>query len=184
PKPEVGALNIRDSRDHVWSLEKEVEMEATLRGENLENLASRSGKRENRDRYDRKRDDRDNDRYERKRGDRDKHRDRDNERRRDDRDRGENEVRRHDRDNDRYERRRNDVGGENESRSHRGRNRYKYDKKRDERVNGRMEELELYLVYRGRVTRIMDYGCFVEILDVKGKEGLVHMTQIVLGFII
>ncbi|GKB13470.1 hypothetical protein Tco_0847393, partial [Tanacetum coccineum] len=115
PKHEVGALNIRVSKDHVRSLEKEVEMEAALRGENLENLGSRSGKRENRDRYDRKRDDRHNDRYERKRVDRDKlrDRDRDNECRRDDRDRGENKVRRRDRDNNRYERRRDDVGGEN-----------------------------------------------------------------------
>nr|GEZ79035.1 probable pre-mRNA-splicing factor ATP-dependent RNA helicase DEAH5 [Tanacetum cinerariifolium] len=194
PKGEVGekgALGIGDSREHVRTLEKEIEMEALekarLRGENsdkLENaeiLGSRSEKRENRDGYDRKRDDR----YERKRGDRDndrvRNKDRDNERRRDDRDRdrGENEVRRRDRDNDRYER-------ENESRSHRERTRDKYDKKRDERdrddgkerVNRRMDELELYQVYRGRVTRIMDSGCFVEILDVKGKEGLVHVSQI------
>ncbi|GKA25971.1 probable pre-mRNA-splicing factor ATP-dependent RNA helicase DEAH5 [Tanacetum coccineum] len=195
PKGEKGALGIGDSREHVRSLEKEIETEALekarLRAANGENLGNRredgeTRRERDRDRYDRKRDDRDNDRYERKRGDRDNHRDRDNERRRDDRDRGENEVRRRDRDNDRYERRRDDVGGENESRSHRGRNRYKYDKKRDERdrddgeerVNRRMDELELYQVYRGRVTKVQDIGCFVEILDVKGKEGLVHVSQI------
>ncbi|GKC63750.1 probable pre-mRNA-splicing factor ATP-dependent RNA helicase DEAH5, partial [Tanacetum coccineum] len=199
------ALGIGDSREHVRSLEKEIELEALekarLRGENLENdenLGSRSENRENRDRYDRRRDDRDNDRYERKRGDRDndRARDRDNERRRDDRDRGEeNELRRRgerdDRDHDRYERRR-DENSEKESRSRRERNRDKYDergdkyeRKRDERdrddgerVNRRTDELELYQVYRGRVTRIMDSGCFVEILDVKGKEGLVHVSQI------
>ncbi|GJW35443.1 probable pre-mRNA-splicing factor ATP-dependent RNA helicase DEAH5 [Tanacetum coccineum] len=206
PKGEKGALGIGDSREHVRSLEKEIELEALekarLRGENLENvenLGSRSENRENRDRYDRRRDDRDNDRYERKRGDRDndrardRDRDRDNERRRDDRDRGEeNELRRRDdRDHDRYERRR-DENSEKESRSRRERNRDKYDergdkyeRKRDERdrddgerVNRRTDELELYQVYRGRVTRIMDSGCFVEILDVKGKEGLVHVSQI------
>ncbi|PWA73424.1 DNA/RNA helicase, ATP-dependent, DEAH-box type, conserved site-containing protein [Artemisia annua] len=196
-----GALGIGDSRDHVRSLEKEIEMEALekarLRGENLdngENGENRREKRENRDRYDRKRDDRDNDRFERKRGDRDNERarDRDNERyerRRDDigRDRGENDENeprsRRERDRDRYDKKRDDKGRDRGD---------KYERKRDDRdddryerkggdsrdgVNRRMDELELYQVYRGRVTRIMEHGCFVEILDVKGKEGLVHVSQ-------
>ncbi|GKC03612.1 hypothetical protein Tco_0995222, partial [Tanacetum coccineum] len=105
-KAEVGALNIGDSREHVRSLEKEIETEALekarLRAANGENLGNRredgeTRRERDRDRYDRRGDARDNDRYERKRGD-DRHndryerkrgddrhndRDRDNERRRD-----------------------------------------------------------------------------------------------------
>ncbi|CAM0874333.1 unnamed protein product [Alopecurus aequalis] len=39
-------------------------------------------------------------------------------------------------------------------------------------------EPELYQVYRGRVTRVMDTGCFVRLEDVRGgREGLVHVSQ-------
>ncbi|KAF7053583.1 hypothetical protein CFC21_061471 [Triticum aestivum] len=39
-------------------------------------------------------------------------------------------------------------------------------------------EPELYQVYRGRVTRVMDTGCFVKLEDVRGGcEGLVHVSQ-------
>ncbi|KAF0935567.1 hypothetical protein E2562_034440, partial [Oryza meyeriana var. granulata] len=39
-------------------------------------------------------------------------------------------------------------------------------------------EPELYQVYRGRVTRVMDTGCFVRLEDVRGgREGLVHISQ-------
>ncbi|KAI3802849.1 hypothetical protein L1987_30994 [Smallanthus sonchifolius] len=38
-------------------------------------------------------------------------------------------------------------------------------------------EPELYQVYEGRVSRIMDSGCFVQIVDINGKEGLVHVSQ-------
>ncbi|KAJ4781809.1 ATP-dependent RNA helicase [Rhynchospora pubera] len=40
------------------------------------------------------------------------------------------------------------------------------------------DEPELFQVYRGRVTRVMDSGCFVQLSDLRGKEGLVHISQI------
>ncbi|CBI31157.3 unnamed protein product, partial [Vitis vinifera] len=49
-----------------------------------------------------------------------------------------------------------------------------------DRRNGRYhsDEPELYNVYKGRVSRVMDTGCFVQLNDLKGKEGLVHVSQI------
>ncbi|XP_024366678.1 probable pre-mRNA-splicing factor ATP-dependent RNA helicase DEAH5 [Physcomitrium patens] len=42
-----------------------------------------------------------------------------------------------------------------------------------------VDEPELYGIYKGRVSRIMDYGCFVQLLGVKDrKEGLVHVYNI------
>ncbi|KAJ4880660.1 hypothetical protein Rs2_37715 [Raphanus sativus] len=38
-------------------------------------------------------------------------------------------------------------------------------------------EPELYEVYKGRVTRVMDSGCFVQFDRFRGKEGLVHVSQ-------
>ncbi|KAJ1693813.1 hypothetical protein LUZ63_010511 [Rhynchospora breviuscula] len=40
------------------------------------------------------------------------------------------------------------------------------------------DEPELHQVYRGRVTRVVDSGCFVQLSDLRGKEGLVHISQI------
>ncbi|XP_058095795.1 probable pre-mRNA-splicing factor ATP-dependent RNA helicase DEAH5 [Magnolia sinica] len=40
------------------------------------------------------------------------------------------------------------------------------------------DEPELYRVYAGRVSRVMDTGCFVQLNDFRGKEGLVHVSQI------
>ena len=37
-------------------------------------------------------------------------------------------------------------------------------------------ELEVGKIYDGKVTRIVDFGAFVEVLP--GKEGLVHISQI------
>ncbi|KAL9270350.1 putative pre-mRNA-splicing factor ATP-dependent RNA helicase DEAH5 [Drosera capensis] len=72
-----------------------------------------------------------------------------------------------------------------------GRNRYEKDggnadvedDRRDpgSRRNGRHEhsdEPELFMVYKGRVSRVMDTGCFVQLLDLRGKEGLVHVSQL------
>ncbi|KAL2229101.1 UNVERIFIED_CONTAM: putative pre-mRNA-splicing factor ATP-dependent RNA helicase DEAH5 [Sesamum indicum] len=47
---------------------------------------------------------------------------------------------------------------------------------RDER-HGRFGEPELYKVYKGRVSRVMDAGCFVQLDAFRGKEGLVHVSQ-------
>nr|KYP49486.1 putative pre-mRNA-splicing factor ATP-dependent RNA helicase [Cajanus cajan] len=38
-------------------------------------------------------------------------------------------------------------------------------------------EPELYAVYKGRVSRVMETGCFVQLDDIRGKEGLVHVSQ-------
>ncbi|CAM6098024.1 unnamed protein product [Calypogeia fissa] len=41
------------------------------------------------------------------------------------------------------------------------------------------EEPELFGIYRGRVSRIMDFGCFVQMSGFRDrKEGLVHVSQI------
>ncbi|KAL0346701.1 UNVERIFIED_CONTAM: putative pre-splicing factor ATP-dependent RNA helicase DEAH5 [Sesamum calycinum] len=41
----------------------------------------------------------------------------------------------------------------------------------------RPDEPELYKVYKGRVSRVMDKGCFVQFHEFRGKEGLVHVSQ-------
>ncbi|PQM34083.1 hypothetical protein Pyn_38041 [Prunus yedoensis var. nudiflora] len=48
-----------------------------------------------------------------------------------------------------------------------------------DRRNGQnhSDEPELYQVYKGRVSRVMDTGCFVQLNDLRGKEGLVHVSQ-------
>ena len=44
------------------------------------------------------------------------------------------------------------------------------------RIEAIVEEVEVGKVYVGRVTRIMNFGAFVEVLP--GKEGLVHISQL------
>ena len=33
-------------------------------------------------------------------------------------------------------------------------------------------------MYKGRVSRVMDMGCFIQLSDFRGKEGLIHVSQI------
>ncbi|GMN71844.1 hypothetical protein TIFTF001_051888 [Ficus carica] len=77
---------------------------------------------------------------------------------------------------DRYEK--NRRGGYDENGDFRGND----DDRRGSRDsrNGRfqLDEPELYMVYKGRVSRVMDSGFFVQLNDFKGKEGLVHVSQI------
>ncbi|KAG6512312.1 probable pre-mRNA-splicing factor ATP-dependent RNA helicase DEAH5 [Zingiber officinale] len=40
------------------------------------------------------------------------------------------------------------------------------------------DEPKLYAVYKGRVSRVMDAGCFIQLNDLRGKEGLVHISHI------
>ncbi|KAL6646862.1 hypothetical protein ACP70R_015556 [Stipagrostis hirtigluma subsp. patula] len=130
----------------------------------------RGGREHNRDRRSRE--------HDRDRGGRDRDRDRDREYGRDrDQDRGRDRQR--DRDLDR--------GRDREMESDRDRDWRRSRKYEDEEEEERGRELavanpsgepELYQVYRGRVTRVMDTGCFVRLEGVRGgREGLVHVSQ-------
>lgn len=50
-----------------------------------------------------------------------------------------------------------------------------------EQVDLITKEVEVGQVYHGRVTRIMDFGAFVEVLP--GQEGLVHVSELSYGFV-
>jgi len=43
-------------------------------------------------------------------------------------------------------------------------------------IEGLTKEVEIGATYTGKVTRLMDFGAFVEILP--GKEGLVHISEL------
>ncbi|KVH93972.1 probable pre-mRNA-splicing factor ATP-dependent RNA helicase DEAH5 [Cynara cardunculus var. scolymus] len=168
-KSNFPALNIGDSKDRVKALEKEIEMEAKER-------IRKNGGDEYEGRSQRDRD-----------GDRSRGRDK----------RGSQKVRDDDDMDDRYDRRRGDKddrGNHGGRERHRDRDRdRKYDRARDEddidrRDNEKdrsekksyghqSDKPELYQVYKGRVSRVMDSGCFVQLSDIKGKEGLVHVSQ-------
>ncbi|KAJ6359308.1 hypothetical protein OIU76_000941, partial [Salix suchowensis] len=186
------ALSIQDSRDRVKEIDKELEIEAIekSRRENEERHRERDtedrhggtdGRNRDRDRYrDRERE---RDRYDRN----DRRRDR--ERRRDGYDREDGEGER-ERRNVRHGNDREDGEGERERRNVRHGNDREDGEGERERRNvrhgygggggggGHSNELELYEVYKGRVSRVMDTGCFVQLSDFRGKEGLVHVSQI------
>ena len=175
-------LAIPDNKQRIKELEREI-----FTGDAKEtNGSDRAGKRSG-ERYrdfeseDRERDDR-RDRYDDRERDNDRDRDRDQDRGRDrgsrwdkrESGRGRDSDRDRDRDGDRDRSRDRDRDG--------GRD-----------VDGRPPrppphgtssgngEVELYGIYKGKVSRIMDFGCFVQ-FDVPGgrdkKEGLVHVSQI------
>ncbi|KAJ0799665.1 putative RNA helicase [Helianthus annuus] len=168
PKSSFPALNIGDTKDRVKELEKEIEKEARerrnkdgddggrdYRDRDRDRDRDRRRERENEDRYDKH----EHDKYDRRRGDGD---DRGGNRGRDryrDDDRGSRRGRDRDRDRDRDERDDEDNRGKGYGN------------------NNRSDEPELYHVYKGRVTRVMDSGCFVQLSDIRGKEGLVHVSQ-------
>ncbi|KAG2689211.1 hypothetical protein I3760_09G129600 [Carya illinoinensis] len=182
-KPKYSALAIADDRKRAKEIEREIELEARERLRDGE-------EREEENRHRRRDRDRDRDRGRDRDGDRDRDRDR-RDRRRDRHDRderhrdrdidgdddGRRDYRSRERHRDRHEKNgRNDEdlvnrdNGENEDYAGGGK----------DRSNGRYksDEPELYKVYRGRVSRVMDSGCFVQLTDLKGKEGLVHVSQI------
>ncbi|KAG9157456.1 hypothetical protein Leryth_010291 [Lithospermum erythrorhizon] len=181
-KAGFSALNIADNKDRVREIEKEIELE--MRGKRKTGDEDRGDRSRGRDRgrdRDREEDgyrgrdkgrdrDRDEDGY---RG-RDKGRDRDRE---EDGYRGRDKGRDRDRDRDRGGRDRDDEyhGGNRDK----GRDRRKEDEEdvRKDKRNGNSGEPELYQVYKGRVSRVMDTGCFVSFNDFRGKEGLVHVSQ-------
>ncbi|XP_051132111.1 probable pre-mRNA-splicing factor ATP-dependent RNA helicase DEAH5 [Andrographis paniculata] len=176
------ALKIKDGKERVKELERELEAEAKSRRRMEE-----EDEEKHRDRG------RDNDRRER-RSDRDRDRERDR-----DRDRGRHGNRERDRDGgrhgDRHERGRyedrDDYGEERGRRRHGDRDRNQgerdwrndYEEERDDSTrdmkerNNRSDGPELFKVYKGRVSRVMDKGCFVQFQDFRGKEGLVHVSQ-------
>uniref|UniRef100_A0A7N0U188 RNA helicase n=1 Tax=Kalanchoe fedtschenkoi TaxID=63787 RepID=A0A7N0U188_KALFE len=149
-KPMFPGLAIQDSADRAKELEKEIERELRAKDEG-----------------------RDRDRG----GERSRHRDRDRGRRDDDR--YDREERRCDRDEDD---RRRDRHRDRREKNHRDEDEGYRDGLREnkgQRNGGRAQpgEPELYMVYKGRVTRVMETGCFVQLTDFKGKEGLVHVSQ-------
>ncbi|KAL8480920.1 hypothetical protein ACS0TY_026887 [Phlomoides rotata] len=172
------ALKIKDGKERVKELEKEIEDEAKTRRK-LEENAEEDDKYRDRIRGDERRERRDIDREKGRervrygdREDRGRYRDRDDRNRNMDREErgihGEEKGRRRkhgDRDRNRGERSWRDE----------------YDNERDderrESRNNELEEPELYQVYKGKVSRVMDKGCFVQFHDFRGKEGLVHVSQ-------
>ncbi|MCP4649400.1 MAG: polyribonucleotide nucleotidyltransferase [PVC group bacterium] len=48
-------------------------------------------------------------------------------------------------------------------------------------VNGLIAEAEVGKIYNGKITRLMNFGAFCEILP--GKEGLVHISELANGFV-
>lgn len=178
-KTKFKALAIADDKERVMQLRKDIEMETQER--NREEDSHRGRDRER---------DRDRDRRDRN-GDRDADRDRD---RRRDRDRDGHRDRHRDMNKDgqrdRHRERDYEVEDDNDRIDHRSRGR---DRDRDrgrgdrddveegERRRNKEEpqdtEPELYKVYKGRVSRVMDSGCFVQLNGLRGKEGLVHVSQ-------
>ncbi|KAL1210055.1 putative pre-mRNA-splicing factor ATP-dependent RNA helicase DEAH5 [Cardamine amara subsp. amara] len=173
-------LAIKDTKDKVKELEKEIEREAEERRreedrnrDNRDRRESGRGRDMDRDRRDRYRDDEGEDRRSGRR-----HRERDDERgeRRSDRHR-EGDDERGEKRSDRH-RERDEERGERRSDRHRERGREDDDEGEDRRGDrGGANEPEVYQVYKGRVSRVMDAGCFVQLDQFRGKEGLVHISQ-------
>lgn len=163
-KGKASALSIADGKARVRELEREIEAEAEERRKRDEIKDGDKNHRRNRDR------DRDIDR------DRDRHRDRDRERGRRGRDDKSERYRERDDGDDRYDDRR--------VKDRRRRDRYE-DEEEDEdeerqRRNGRHESDEpelLTRVYKGKVSKVLSMGCFVQLQDFRGKEGLVHVSE-------
>lgn len=178
---DFSALRIADSKERSKELLKEIELEA----KNKQGMQEEGEEDRFLDRTDRRRDrDRDRDRGR----DRDRERDRDRGR---DRDRDRDRDRYRDRDRDRGRGGERDGGFDDDhgterhrgSRQEHGRSGHREDGGDDgrrERMSerNRSDEPELYQVYKGRVSRVMESGCFVQLTDFRGKEGLVHVSQI------
>ncbi|CAK8569782.1 unnamed protein product [Lathyrus sativus] len=189
-KTKFKALAISDDRDRAKELRNEIEAEAREKQKQMEPDRYEKGRDDDDSYKDRRRDrdryDRDDKRDYRRGNDRERGRDRDDRRgndrgrdryEKDDR-RGNDRYERDDKrgnDRDKYERRRRDEYEEYEH----GREENvdeKGPKERDSRHGGSGEP-ELYMVYKGRISRVMDTGCFVQLDDLRGKEGLVHVSQ-------
>lgn len=176
PPAKFPGLSVPDNRLRVKELEKEIEKESRKdsdreddrgRGERRNEKSSRDG-----DKYSRREEGYGDDRR-----DRGRDRDRDRDKYGKDRDRDKDKYSR-ERDRDRYGRDRREENGDDRdderSRGHRD----KVDYRDERKQNNYNKEPELFGVYQGRVSRVMDTGCFVQLNDFRGKEGLVHISQI------
>jgi ATP-dependent RNA helicase DHX8/PRP22 len=176
PPAKFPGLSVPDNRLRVKELEKEIEKESRKdsdreddrgRGERRHEKSSRDG-----DKYSRREEGYGDDRR-----DRGRDRDRDRDKYGKDRDRDKDKYSR-ERDRDRYGRDRREENGDDRdderSRGHRD----KVDYRDERKQNNYNKEPELFGVYQGRVSRVMDTGCFVQLNDFRGKEGLVHISQI------
>lgn len=157
------ALSRPDDPERIKELRREMERDAEMKAQS----------------EDRSRDDRD------RGGGRDRDRGRERERERDrrgDRDRDRDRGYRRDRDRERDR----DNGDRSHRRDKYGNSRI-YNEEEEDGRDGRnpnpssrrhSDEPEMYKVYKGRVSRVVDAGCFVQLSDLRGKEGLVHVSQI------
>ncbi|GER51430.1 ATP-dependent RNA helicase [Striga asiatica] len=176
-KSAFSALKIKDGKDRVKELEKEIEDEVRNQ-RRLED--DEYNKSRDRDRRDRRRD-RDREkgvergRYD-DREERGRHGDRDGY----DREKGGERGRYEDREERGRHGDRDGYGNEKGRRrdGDRDRNRGERDWRNGHERENRSDEPELYQVYKGRVSRVMDKGCFVQLQDFRGKEGLVHVSQL------
>ncbi|ESQ32832.1 hypothetical protein EUTSA_v100035631mg, partial [Eutrema salsugineum] len=171
-KERFKGLAIKDTKDRVKELEKEIEREARERQREEDRNRGRDRRESGRDRD---RDDTRDRHRDRPRGDDgggDRRSDRHRERHRGDDEGGERRSDRH------RDRARGDDEGE-DGRSDRRRDRRAKDEyMEDDRGGGGANEPELYQVYKGKVTRVMDKGCFVQFDRFRGIEGLVHVSQL------
>ncbi|XP_042486081.1 probable pre-mRNA-splicing factor ATP-dependent RNA helicase DEAH5 [Macadamia integrifolia] len=163
-------LAIADNKERAKEIEKEIEEEAKQKDRERERDRDRHRDRDR---------DRDRDRVRDSRKDRHRYRydDEKDDRRerggyRDEDDRTDSRSRsRH----SRHDRHRRDEDDENvDSRDGEDRR----DRRNQQNVRYHSDEPELYKVYAGRVSRVMETGCFVQLNDFRGKEGLVHVSQI------
>ncbi|CAL0322358.1 unnamed protein product [Lupinus luteus] len=180
------SLAIADDRNRLKELQKEIEnqTEATRQMDRGREEEHGYRDRDKRDRYGR------DDRHRNRDRDRgvDEGERRDDYRRRDgdvDKDERRDDYRRHGRDRDkdrgrdRYDRDRRDGYEENDrGRENADENGDRKGRRDLRHGGGGSSEPQLYMVYKGRVSRVMDTGCFVQLDKFKGKEGLVHVSQI------
>lgn len=183
PVPLVGMESEMDPRDIRNQKNNLSDTSRRNEGNDEDRNNTEGGDRFKNSRASRDHDRRDRDR-ERDSRDRDRDRDRnwDYDRRDRDRDRGSRDRDRDSRDRDRDSR--------DHDRRDRDRDRDFRDRDRDSKVDRYQSSSsrltssstpELYGIYRGSITNILDFGCFVELDGFKKKEGLVHIGQVQSG---
>ncbi|KAK4415693.1 putative pre-splicing factor ATP-dependent RNA helicase DEAH5 [Sesamum alatum] len=191
-KTPFAALKIKDAKERVKELEKEIEEEAKSRRrieeedeeDKYRDRGRDSDRRERRDRGKDRERGRYGDREERGRyGDREersRHGDREERGRYGDREERGRHVDKDGYGDDRGRRRNSDRDINRDEQNWRNGYEEEMDNDRGEtrkERSKRPEEPELYKVYKGRVSRVMEKGCFVQFHEFRGKEGLVHVSQ-------